>query len=93
MSALLEFPERIKKLQRRQHYRVGVPKGFKLSVRVWVIADRAYIKDVPPRNQEMTCEVVDVSVGGLGVRLTGKKEIEAGADDGGSAAAANHQRG
>ena len=73
-ALLLPFPTDILTLQRRQHFRAKVPGDFDLKARLWTIAEWAYINDNPPRAQEITCELRDLSVGGMGVRLIGKDE-------------------
>jgi c-di-GMP-binding flagellar brake protein YcgR len=71
-ALLVSYPADIKTLQRRSSYRARVPADYSLRVRLWTVADWAYINDVPPRNQEVTLELRDLSVGGIGVRLPGK---------------------
>jgi len=68
-ALLLEFPEEIKAIQRRTSYRARVAADGNISARVWRLADGAYIGEKPPHAQEIPCEVRDLSVGGIGVRL------------------------
>jgi len=71
-AVLVIYPADIKTLQRRTNYRAKVPTDYSLRVRLWTIEDWAYINDVPHRNQEVSLELRDLSVGGIGVRLPGK---------------------
>lgn len=73
-AVVLEFPKSVKALQRRANYRVEVPSDFEMSVRIWRISDRAYLKDQPMAAQEVKAQVRDISIGGLGVRLFGKDD-------------------
>jgi c-di-GMP-binding flagellar brake protein YcgR len=68
-ALLLALPKQIKVVQRRAFYRAKVAADSGLQVRVWQIEEWAYLKDAPARNQEISCEVHNISVGGLGVRL------------------------
>jgi c-di-GMP-binding flagellar brake protein YcgR len=71
-AVLLEFPTQIKALQRRANYRVDIPLDADLSLRVWRIAERAYIKEQPMAAQEIKAKIRDLSTGGVGVTLFGK---------------------
>ena len=68
-ALLLEFPMQIKSVQRRTTYRAKVTATQGMSVRVWRIAEKASLKEVPQRAQEVSCELRDLSVGGMGVRF------------------------
>jgi c-di-GMP-binding flagellar brake protein YcgR len=69
---VLEFPTQIKSLQRRSNYRVEVPPDCDISVRVWRINERAYLKEPPMAVQEVKAQVRDLSTGGVGVKFLGK---------------------
>ncbi len=71
-ALMLQFPTELKEMQRRGSYRVTVPMDNSLSVRIWRIGPGVYLKDRPMAAQEIPTQVRDVSVGGLGVILTGK---------------------
>lgn len=68
-ALLLEFPTQIKAIQRRTCYRAKVTPEKSISVRVWRIAEKIHLKEVPQRVQEVLCELRDLSVGGMGVRF------------------------
>ena len=70
-AVALRFPTEIKAVQRRNNYRVHIPQDCDLKVRIWRIGPRAYIKDRPMAAQELTSEIRDLSVGGMGVIFTG----------------------
>lgn len=68
-ALLLEFPAEVKWTQRRSSYRVSVPAGSDLTARVWRISPDVSLKERPMPAQELTCELRDLSVGGMGVIL------------------------
>lgn len=65
-------PQKVQTLQRRAYYRAKVPPDYNLRARVWRIAEHAYLKASPLSAQEVACELRDLSVGGIGVKLTGR---------------------
>src|SRR4051812_32450684 len=69
-ALLMAHPEQVKSIQRRANYRVPVNTDFK--VRIWRIPVGAYIGDRPMAAQEVPGELVDISIGGIGVRLRGR---------------------
>jgi c-di-GMP-binding flagellar brake protein YcgR len=72
LSALLmEFPSAIKVTQKRSHYRIKVPPYTEMGVRVWRLMREEDVNVDPPPEREITAEVRDVSVGGIGVKLIG----------------------
>jgi c-di-GMP-binding flagellar brake protein YcgR len=71
-AVLLQFPTQIKSIQRRSNYRVEVPGDCELSIRVWRIPEHAYLKEQPMAAQEIKTSIRDLSIGGVGVRFTGK---------------------
>jgi c-di-GMP-binding flagellar brake protein YcgR len=76
-ALLLQSPAKIKPVQRRNHYRVKVPEGAPLSVRVWRIADHVLVRDRPLASQLVAIHLRDISVGGLGVMLNRDTEDRA----------------
>jgi c-di-GMP-binding flagellar brake protein YcgR len=71
-ALVLAPPEKVQTLQRRAHYRAKVPPEYKIKIRVWRIPEHAYIKAPVLSTQEVTCELNDICVGGLGARFIGK---------------------
>lgn len=71
-ALLLDFPAEVKWTQRRAAYRVAVPAGSDLTARVWRISPDVSLKERPMPAQELTCELRDLSVGGLGLMLLPK---------------------
>jgi c-di-GMP-binding flagellar brake protein YcgR len=68
-ALLLQSPSKIKPVQRRNHYRVRVPDGAALAVRVWRIPEHVPVRDRPLASQMVNITVKDVSIGGLGVTV------------------------
>jgi c-di-GMP-binding flagellar brake protein YcgR len=68
----LKYPENIKAIQRRNNYRVSVIKGTDLTARVWRIPEHAYLKDKPLAAAELSVQIRDLSLGGMGVMLLPK---------------------
>jgi c-di-GMP-binding flagellar brake protein YcgR len=66
-ALLLQTPGKIKPVQRRSHYRVRVPEGASLTVRVWRIAEHVPVRDRPLASLQLNVTVRDLSVGGMGV--------------------------
>jgi c-di-GMP-binding flagellar brake protein YcgR len=73
-AVILQKPTELKVSQRRANYRVEIPMGMKISLRVWRIPERAYLKAKPMSAQEIKAELRDLSTGGIGVRLIGKDD-------------------
>lgn len=71
-ALLMQMPAEIKSLQRRADYRVEILAETGASIRVWRIADRAYFKEQPLSTAELATELRNLSVGGAGVRFSGK---------------------
>jgi c-di-GMP-binding flagellar brake protein YcgR len=65
-------PAEIKAVQRRNNYRVSVTGDTEMSMRVWRVAEKAYLNDRPMAAQEITARIRDLSLGGAGVIFTGK---------------------
>jgi len=68
-ALLLESPSKIKPVQRRSNYRVRVPEGSPLSVRIWRIADHVLVRDRPLASLLVNATVKDLSVGGMGIMI------------------------
>jgi hypothetical protein len=73
-ALLIESPAQVKSVQRRNSYRVTVPEGAGLGVRVWRIADHVPYRDRPLASQLIEVAIRDLSVGGMGVRIDADKE-------------------
>lgn len=71
-AILLRHPEQIKAIQRRSSYRVQIAEQATLvAVRIWRIGKRAELRDTPMVAQEVIAGLRDLSIGGIGVILTG----------------------
>lgn len=70
----LSWPAAIKAIQRRSNYRVRVTPDAELSVRVWRIAPRVPLRDRPLSTAEIPAQLIDLSIGGMGVVLTSARE-------------------
>jgi c-di-GMP-binding flagellar brake protein YcgR len=68
-ALLLQTPTKIKPVQRRSHYRVRVPEGAPLSVRVWRIAEHVPMRDRPLASQLIDIDMRDLSIGGMGIAV------------------------
>lgn len=71
-ALLLPYPDQVKATQRRNNYRVRLPAGSGLGVRVWRVAGQARLADVPMDAQAVAADLTDVSVGGVGVTFRGE---------------------
>ncbi len=71
-ALLLDFPTQIKAAQKRSDYRVDIPPDTDISVRVWRLAARDYLKAKPSAAAEVKAQIRDLSTGGVGVTLIGK---------------------
>ncbi|HEX3355653.1 MAG TPA: PilZ domain-containing protein [Tepidisphaeraceae bacterium] len=70
----LGYPTEVKAIQRRNNYRVHVPEGTELRVRVWRVPEHFFITDKPQSAQELALQVRDLSTGGIGVTLLAKND-------------------
>jgi c-di-GMP-binding flagellar brake protein YcgR len=68
----VDMPAEIKATQKRSDYRVELPPGSELSVRVWRLGPGEYFKPQPSTTKEVKAELRNLSTGGIGVKLTGK---------------------
>jgi len=82
-ALLIKPPAHVDATQRRSNYRVPVPKDGDLLVKIWRIPEHVYLKDRPMAAQQLMCEVLDISSGGLGIRLlaNGTDPIRASQDE------------
>lgn len=69
----LKAPQSIKQMQRRLNYRVRVPADYELRLEIWRIAPRFPLRDKPSATQKLHAELLDISVGGLGVIFVGNE--------------------
>jgi c-di-GMP-binding flagellar brake protein YcgR len=65
----LNFPADVKATQRRSNYRVRVPEGTEMTVRLWRVAEHFFLTDKPMASQELITKMRDISIGGMGVML------------------------
>jgi hypothetical protein len=70
-AVLLAMPAEVQVIQRRNNYRVQILPDDGLTVRIWRIAEQAYLGDRPMHAQEVACELHDLSLGGMGVTFRG----------------------
>jgi len=70
-ALLLGFPTEIKAVQRRSSYRVRVSPDSELSARCWRMSRRARLADRPTLAQQLSLQVCDISLGGIGVLFFG----------------------
>jgi c-di-GMP-binding flagellar brake protein YcgR len=77
---LVAKPKDIKNVQRRNAYRVPVYSDSGLTVRAWYIPEHVRLDDRPNPAHELKIELVDLSVGGVGMRLPapteGKQQVK-----------------
>jgi hypothetical protein len=70
-ALLLRFPgaSDIRAVQRRRSFRVPIVLPSDLQARVWLMPEDAHLREKPSPRSELTCELRDISVGGIGVTL------------------------
>ena len=70
-ALLLRFPgaSDIRAVQRRRNFRVPIVLPSDLHARVWLMPEDAHLREKPSPRSELTCELRDISVGGIGVTL------------------------
>jgi hypothetical protein len=71
-AILLDFPAELKVSQKRSDYRVEIVPDSDISIRVWRIGSHAPLKDEPSATKEVTAQIRDLSIGGVGVKFVGK---------------------
>jgi c-di-GMP-binding flagellar brake protein YcgR len=62
-------PSEIALVQRRAHFRAPVPVGAPLGVAVWKIPDHWVLRDKPKPSMQLRVELVDISPGGICVKV------------------------
>ena len=67
-ALLVEFPKDFQRKQRRQAYRVVLPKEHQIGLRLWRIPEHAVLRDRPLASLEISGRLEDLSVGGMAVR-------------------------
>lgn len=70
-ALLLEFPAANESIRRCVRRNVRVPDNADLRVRAWRIGERASLFSMPVPRLELTCDVCDLSTGGLGLLFRG----------------------
>jgi c-di-GMP-binding flagellar brake protein YcgR len=73
-ALLVEQPQQIKNVQRRNTYRVRVSTECKLSARIWIITEHVHLNDRPLAANEIKFELADISIGGIGMRMPAPTE-------------------
>jgi c-di-GMP-binding flagellar brake protein YcgR len=68
-ALLLAVPTDIKALQRRGSYRVRILEEDAVSIKLWRIGDKAFLRDKPTASSQIKATLRDVSVGGVGILL------------------------
>lgn len=71
-ALLVALPERVQAVQRRSNYRVRIFQDSDVAVRVWRVAENVPLSKPPLAAQELSAQLTDVSIGGIGVVLTGR---------------------
>lgn len=69
-ALLLVWPAQLKAVQRRNDYRVTIPKETEVSIRAWRITEQHYLRERPPAATELQVSLRDLSVGGMGLVCT-----------------------
>jgi c-di-GMP-binding flagellar brake protein YcgR len=64
-AVFLPFPENFRQLQRRQAYRVTLPKEHGVKLRIWHIPEHAILRDRPLASREILVRLQNMSVLGL----------------------------
>jgi c-di-GMP-binding flagellar brake protein YcgR len=75
-ALLIERPDEIKNVQRRNTYRVRVCGDCKLSAKIWIVPEHVHLNDRPLASSELKFHLVDVSIGGIGLRMPAPAEGE-----------------
>jgi len=66
-ALLLAWPAQVKSIQRRAGYRVNLPPGAPIAVRVWPIPEYHYLRDRPPTATKIDVTLRNLSIGGMGL--------------------------
>jgi hypothetical protein len=67
-AMFLAFPQDFIQQQRRKAYRVSLPPGHQIGLRLWRIPEHAILRDRPLASLELFANLHDLCVMGLGVR-------------------------
>jgi hypothetical protein len=67
-AMFLAFPQDFIQQQRRKAYRVSLPAGHQIGLRLWRIPEHAILRDRPLASLELFANLQDMCVMGLGVR-------------------------
>ncbi|HEY1628875.1 MAG TPA: hypothetical protein VGF52_03385, partial [Tepidisphaeraceae bacterium] len=73
-AILVEHPQEIKNVQRRNTYRVHVAADAELGAKMWSIPEHVHLNDRPMAVTEIAFELADISIGGIGIRLPAPAE-------------------
>ena len=66
-AVLLGFPRDFQRKQRRQSYRVALPPGHEVAMRLWRISEHTVLRDRPMPSLEIFAALDDLSVTGMRV--------------------------
>jgi c-di-GMP-binding flagellar brake protein YcgR len=69
----MQTPDSIKQVQRRQNYRVRVTADSEIRLDVWRMAPRVPLRDRPSATAKLNADLLDLSLGGIGVIFTGEE--------------------
>jgi c-di-GMP-binding flagellar brake protein YcgR len=70
-ALLLRFPTAVRSIQRRKSFRVPVDGTTGLEAKVWTMSGTASLREKPVASREISCDVRDISVGGIGLLIRG----------------------
>jgi c-di-GMP-binding flagellar brake protein YcgR len=62
-------PNELGLVQRRAHFRAPVPAGAQLGLTIWKIPDHWVLRDKPKPSAQLRVELVDISPGGICVKV------------------------
>ncbi len=71
-ALLLQKPTDVKAIQRRSHYRAPIHEVDRISIQLWRIPEQDPIEKQPQKAAELEASIHNLSVGGMGIMLTGK---------------------
>ena len=71
-ALMMGFPPGTTVVQRRTREAARVPAGADVRVRVWRIDERAQLTARPTPQEEVACDLRDISTGGLGLTFYGR---------------------
>jgi c-di-GMP-binding flagellar brake protein YcgR len=73
-ALLLDFPKQMQQKQRRQAYRATLPEDHGIELKLWRMTDKATLLDRPLAALELTAQISDLSVGGMGITCSPQKD-------------------